>query len=50
MFDTELKMTALRCSHLTEENVMPVFVIPLLVGIPVIIIGGGYFIIQAMHH
>ena len=27
---------------------MPVFVIPLLVGIPVLI-GGGYFIIKAFH-
>ena len=30
------------------EATMPVFVIPLLVGIPVLI-GGGYFIIKAFH-
>lgn len=30
------------------EVFMPVLIVPLLIGIPVLI-GGGYFIIKAMH-
>ena len=31
-----------------EESVMPVLLVPLLVGVPVVLVG-GYYIIHAMH-
>jgi hypothetical protein len=36
-------------SRFQRRTTMPVLVIPILIGIPVLL-GGGYFIIHALHH
>jgi hypothetical protein len=41
-----MSVNATKC--LTKETIMPVFVVPLLIGIPVLI-GGSYFIIKVFH-
>jgi hypothetical protein len=37
-----------RAGDLPEENDMPAFVIPVLIGIPVIV-GGGYLLVRVFH-